>query len=129
MTKKYPQEQKNLTSDQNEELDLKNNIDLDTFTNTYRKLIERISEKDIEVLIMSTNPVIPELLWKNKIIAQKQEESYMLYNQTAREIAENYGLIFINIWGDFIARGELNTLIQPDGVHPSETGLIFISEI
>ncbi len=28
-----------------------------------------------------------------------------------------------------MARGELDTLIQPDGVHPSEKGLALISEI
>ena len=35
----------------------------------------------------------------------------------------------VDIWEGFIAGGELDTFIQPDGVHPSETGLVLISEI
>ncbi len=114
---------------EDEDTDLKNNIDLDTFAGTYRQLIEEISEKGLEILIMGTNPVMTELVWENRDIARKQEESYRLYNQAARDIAEDYGLIFIDIWEGFIAGGELDTFIQPDGVHPSETGLVLISEI
>lgn len=109
--------------------DLKNNIDLDIFTGTYIQLIERISEKGVEILIMSSNPVMTDSFWRSKDIANKQEESYKLYNQAARNIAKDHDLIFIDIWAGFIARGELDTLIQPDGVHPSEAGLTLISEI
>lgn len=112
-----------------EDTDLKNNIDLSTFAGTYRQLIEEISEKGPEILIMGTNPVMTELLWENKDIARKQEESYRLYNQVVKDIAENYGLVFIDIWKVFMAEGELDTFIQSDGVHPSETGLVLISEI
>ena len=112
-----------------EETDLKNNVDLDTFIDTYGQLVSEILEKDIEIIIMSTNPAMTELLWENEYIAQKQEESYMLYNQTARGIAYDYGLIFVDIWEGFINEGELDTLIQPDGLHPNEAGLILISEI
>ena len=112
-----------------EETDLKNNVDLDTFIDTYGQLVSEILEKDIEIIIMSTNPVMAGLLWENEYIAQKQEESYMLYNQTARGIAYDYGLIFVDIWEGFINEGELDTLIQPDGLHPNEAGLILISEI
>ena len=115
--------------DEDKDTDLKNNIDLDTFTGTYSQIIEGISEKGLEILIMSTNPVMAELLWENKDIARKQEESYRLYDQAARDIAEDYGLIFVDIWEGFMAGGELDMLIQPDGVHPSETGLVLISEI
>ena len=115
--------------DEGKDTDLKNNIDLDTFTGTYRQLIEGISEKGLEILIMGTNPVMAELLWENRDIARKQEESYRLYNQAARDIAEDYGLIFVDIWEGFMAGGELDTLIQPDGVHPCEAGLVLISEI
>lgn len=118
-----------LLIDEDQDTDLKNNIDLDTFTGTYRQIIEGISEKGSEILIMSTNAVMTELLWENKDIASKQEENYRLYNQAAREIAEDYGLIFVDIWEGFIAQGELGTLIQSDGVHPSEAGLDLISEI
>lgn len=115
--------------EEDEDTDLKNNIDLDTFTGTYRQLIEGISEKGLEILIMGINPVMTEVLWENKDIARKQEESYRLYNQAVRDIAEDYDLIFVDIWEGFIAGGELDTFIQPDGVHPSETGLVLISEI
>ncbi|MCJ7666429.1 MAG: GDSL-type esterase/lipase family protein [Actinobacteria bacterium] len=115
--------------DENRDTDLKNNIDLDTFTSTYRQLIERISDKGLEILIMGTNPVRTEVLWDNKDIASKQEESYRLYNQAARDAAEDYGIIFVDIWEGFMSGGELDTLIQPDGIHPGETGLVLISEI
>ncbi len=71
----------------NKDTDLKNNIDLDTYTDTYRQLIERILEKDIEILIMSTNPVIAEKLWQNKDIVRKLEDSYRIYNQAASDMA------------------------------------------
>ncbi len=115
--------------DEDKDVDLRNNIDLENFKEAYEQLIERISEKGSEILIMGTNPVMAELLWENKDTAQKQEESYKLYNQTSKEIAEDHGLIFIDIRESFIARGDLNTLIQPDGIHPGEAGLDLISEI
>ena len=115
--------------DEYKDTDLKNNIDLDTFASTYRQLIEGVLEKGLEILIMGTNPVMTELVWENKDIARKQEESYRLYNQAARDIAEDHGLIFVDIREGFMAQGELDKLIQPDGVHPNETGLALISEI
>ncbi len=115
--------------DEDKDADFRNNIDLETFKETYEQLIKRISGKGPEILIMGTNPVMAELLWEGKDIAQKQEESYRLYNQALKNIAEDYGLVFVDIREDFIARGEPDTLIQPDGVHPSETGLDLISEI
>jgi len=114
---------------EDKETDLRNNIDLETFKETYKQLIAKISEKSSEILIMGTNPVMAELLWEDKDIAQKQEESYRLYNQATKNIAEAYDLIFIDIRESFTARGELDTFIQPDGVHPNETGLNLISEI
>ena len=113
----------------NEDTDLINYIDLDIYIDTYKQLIERILEKDIEVLIMSTNPIIPEKLWQNKDIANKLGESYKIYNQAARVIAEDYDLIFVDIWDDFMTVGKLSSLLQPDSVHPNEKGLILISEI
>ena len=118
-----------MEEENNSEADFKNNIDLDTFTDVCRQLVDEISEKDIEIIIMSTNPVRTELLWENQDIAQKQEESYILYNQASRDIAEDYGLIFVDIWENFLARGELDTLIQTDGLHPNETGQALVSEI
>ncbi len=115
--------------DEYKDTDLKNNIDLDTFASTYRQLIEGVLEKGLEILIMGTNPVMTELVWENKDIARKQEESYRLYNQAVRDIAEDHGLIFVDIREGFMAQGELDKLIQPDGVHPNETGLALISEI
>ena len=116
-------------TNEDEDAVFRNNIDLETFKETYEQLIERISEKDPEILIMGTNPAMSELLWEDKDIAQKQEESYKLYNQESKNMAEDYSLIFVDIWESFIARGELDTLIQPDGVHPSEIGLDLMSEI
>jgi len=114
----------------NEDTDLINYIDLDTYIDTYKQLIERILEKDIKVLIMSTNPTIPEKLWQNKDIANKLGESYKIYNQAAKAIAEDYDLIFVDIWDDFMTGGKLSSLLQPDSVlHPNEKGLILISEI
>ncbi len=113
----------------NNDTDLKNNIELDTYTDTHRQLIERILEKDIKILIMSTNPVIAEKLWQNKDIVRKLEDSYRIYNQAASDVAEDYGLIFVDIRDDFMTGGKLETFIQPDGVHPSEAGQILISEI
>jgi lysophospholipase L1-like esterase len=109
--------------------DLKNNIDLDTFTDIYKQLVGELLEKDIEIIIMGTNPVIIESIWENENIAQKQEESYVLYNRAAKDIAEDHGLMFVNIQKSFIADGQSDILIQPDGLHPSEAGLILISEI
>lgn len=106
-----------------------NNVSLDIFNNTYRQLIDDLSEKSLEVLIMGTNPVMTELQWEDRDTALKQAESYRLYNQTARAIAEDYGLIFVDLQEGFIAGGRSVTLIQSDGVHPSEIGLSLISEI
>jgi len=106
-----------------------NNIDLDIFTSTYRQLIGELSEKGLEILIMGPNPVMTELWWENKDIALKQEESYRLYNQAARYIAEDHGFIFVDLREVFTAGDRLDALLQPDGVHPSEAGLILISEI
>ena len=117
-----------IITEEDKDADLRNNIDLEIFKETYKQLIERISEKGLEILIMSTNPVITELKWENKDIAHKQEEDYGLYNQASKVIAEDYGLIFVDIWESFMARGELGTLLQPDGAHPSEIGLALISE-
>ena len=114
---------------EDEEADFRSNIDLGIFKETYGQLIEEISGKGLEILIMGTNPVIAELMWEETDIAEKQEKSYKLYNQASKNIAEEYGLVFLNIWEDFIARGELDILIQPDGVHPSEAGLDLMSEI
>ncbi len=113
----------------NKDTDLKNNIDLDIYTDTYRQLIERILEKDIKILIMSTNPVIAEKLWQNKDIAHKLEDSYRMYDQAASDMAKDHGLIFVDIWDDFMTGDELDTFIQPDSVDPNEAGQILISEI
>lgn len=118
-----------LIEEDSENIVIKNNIDIDAFSTTYRQLIEKILENNIEIIIMNTNPIIPGLLWKNKDIAHKQEESYRLYNQEVKNIAEDYDLIFFDIWKGFTDRGELDALIQSDGVHPSEVGLTLISEI
>ena len=115
--------------DEDKEADFKNNIDLETFKETYERLIKEVSEKGLEILIMGTTPVMTELVCEDKDIALKQEESYILYNQASKEIAEKHGLIFVDIQESFIDRDELDTLIQPDGVHPGETGLDFILEI
>ena len=137
------QDQNNSTPDQNEgeegniesdeslidENTYMNNVSLDTFAGTYRQLIEELSENGLEILIMGTNPVMTELLWENNDIALKQEESYKLYNQAARDIAEDHGLIFVDLREDFMAGDRLGTLIQSDGVHPNEAGLALISEI
>lgn len=112
-----------------EDADLKNNIDLETYTDTYRQLVGKISEKDIEIIIISTNPVIIELLWEDENIAQKQEENYMLYNRAARNMAEDHGLIFVDIWESFMAGSRSDILIQPDGLHPGEARVILISEM
>lgn len=106
-----------------------NNVGLDTFTSTYRQLIGELSERGLEILIMSTNPVITKLLWENNDISSKQKESYRLYNQTAMHIAEDHGFIFIDLREAFMAKDQLDVFLQPDGVHPSEAGLTLISEI
>jgi len=106
-----------------------NNVDLDIFASTYRQLIKELSEKGLEVLVMGPNPVITELWWENKDIALKQEESYKLYNQAARYIAKDHGFIFVDLREAFTAGDRLDALLQLDGVHPSEAGLILISEI
>ena len=123
---------KNIKSEESliyEDAGLKNNVDLETFTDTYKQLVEELLEKDVEVIIMNTNPVIIELLWENEDIAQNQEESYILYNRAARDMAEDHGLIFVDIQVSFMTGGQSDILIQPDGLHPSEAGLILISEI
>ncbi len=105
-----------------------NNVGLDTFASIYRQLIGKLSEKGLDILIMGANPVMTELLWENNDIALKQEESYRLYNQAAKNIAEDHGLVFVDLREVFMAGGQLDTLIQPDGVHPNEIGLALISD-
>jgi len=104
-----------------------NNISIDVFADTYSLLIEKLFAKGIIVLIMGPNPIITGSIWENPDIASIQEESYILYNQTAMDIAEDYGIIFVDLQEAFIA-GNMDVLLQSDGIHPNEAGLALISE-
>ena len=104
-----------------------NKIRLDIFADTYRLLVEKLLAKDIKVLIMGPNPIITGSIWENTDIASIQEESYILYNQAAKNIAEDHDLIFVDLRGAFLA-GNMDVLLQSDGIHPNEAGLALISE-
>jgi lysophospholipase L1-like esterase len=125
ITKKESIEQEN----ENDAETLQTNIlDSVMFDSLYRKAVEKLLEDKIDVVVMSTNPVIPELIWRDKETAQKQEEDYILYNDRVKAIAQDYSLIFIDIWEAFISEDKLENLLQPDGLHPNESGLGLISE-
>ncbi|MBM3704908.1 MAG: hypothetical protein FJW66_00140 [Actinobacteria bacterium] len=95
----------------------------------FSEIIKKIKEKNIKILVSGITPVSDFFpVGEETEYNEKQKEIYKVYNFNADMIAGDIGVDFIDMFQVFDSAGDLNSLLQEDGIHPNEKGLELISE-
>jgi len=104
-------------------------INIYDFEQAYRDIIDTLKEENIDVLVLSMNPVLDNFpLDKDEDFSKKQKEIYQVYNKRIKEVAKEKDTDIIDLWDVFIRKENLQYYIQDDGLHPSEEGQCLISD-
>jgi lysophospholipase L1-like esterase len=129
MQKDIINDEKNLSFNENDET-FYTRLSLESFSSTYSEVIDMLDKNSINTVMLTTNPVMisfPE--GRTQEYRQNQKDIYDKYNDEIRELADNKDLKLIDVIKAFENTGNIEDLIQPDGLHPNENGLRIIAEI
>jgi len=104
-------------------------VNISDFEDSYFNLISILKSKEINILLLSINPVTDSFPLKESTdFKKKQKEIYEVYNKSIVQTAESAGVGCIDLWEIFLSDGELDNSIQEDGIHPGQEGLQLIAE-
>jgi lysophospholipase L1-like esterase len=104
-------------------------VEIDNFRNTYIEIVKILKQKDINLLLLGISPVTQDFPQGRDDSFQKmQRETYAVYNNAVKQIAEQEGIDYIDLYEVFPICKDLKPFIQADGLHPSEKGLELISK-
>jgi len=118
------------------------NTPLDTFVETYRKIIEYLKEKGIRPIITTLPPLDAQkffnwfcgglekkanvLKWLGGVEAiYRWQENY---SRTIEKLAEETGALLVDIRGAFLRHRKIEPLLCADGTHPNTEGQRIITQ-
>jgi len=127
---------------ENPEIEHLPNTPLDTFIETYRKIIEFLKEKGIKPIITTLPPLDAQkffdwfcgglekkadvLKWLGGVEAiYRWQENY---SRTIEKLAEETGALLVDIRGAFLKYRKLEPLLCADGTHPNTEGQKVITQ-
>lgn len=104
-------------------------VEIDNFRNTYIEIVKILKQKDINLLLLGISPVTQDFPpGRDDSFFKMQRETYAVYNNAVKQIAEQEGIDYIDLYDVFGEGKDLKPFIQADGLHPSAKGLELISK-
>jgi len=129
MQKEISDDGKNISFTENDET-FYTRLSLESFRNTYSEIIDLLIDNKIEVVLLTTNPVMMSFPNDRTLGFRKtQNEIYDRFNKEIRGLAIKKDIELIDVKKEFESNGDVGSLIQPDGLHPNAEGLEMIAEI